>query len=123
MRVHEPFAKGSSLAVSGVAGPGGGTPQPTVRRTEFVDEKPPEGAKVTASFGTRIADASAAGGGGTMGGGFGTPLPAAAAQLPVGSHQHVSDFKARKVFTPQDLSFVNTASPNARSGKNSQSAT
>lgn len=48
---------------SGERGSSGGTLQPTVRRSEFVDEKPPEGAKVTASFGTRIADASAAGGG------------------------------------------------------------
>ncbi len=54
----------------GRGGPGGGrgpggttTVAPTpVRRTEFVDERPPEGAKVSASFGTRVADASAADG-------------------------------------------------------------
>ncbi|MCX7406882.1 MAG: hypothetical protein NTZ32_02260 [Planctomycetales bacterium] len=33
-----------------------------VRRTEFVEEKPPEGAKVSASFGTRVATASTADG-------------------------------------------------------------
>jgi type II secretory pathway component GspD/PulD (secretin) len=49
-------------------GPGGSrdavspTPKPAPRRTDFVDEKPPEGATVTATFGPRVADASAGGG-------------------------------------------------------------
>ena len=48
----------------GNRGPGGSptvVPAP-VRRTEFVEEKPPEGAKVSASFGTRIAVAATADG-------------------------------------------------------------
>ena len=49
---------------SSVRGPSGApTVAPTpVRRTEFVEEKPPEGAKVSASFGTRVATATAADG-------------------------------------------------------------
>ena len=53
---------GGERAPGGDRGPGGAATPPVTRRTEFVDEKPPEGAKVTATFGTRIADASAAGG-------------------------------------------------------------
>ena len=53
---------GGERGPGGDRGPGSAAPQPAPRRTDFVNEKPPEGAKVTASFGARVADASAAGG-------------------------------------------------------------
>ena len=61
-REAERGGPGRERGPGGERGPGSSTPPSTPRRTDFVDEKPPEGAKVTASFGTRVADASAVGG-------------------------------------------------------------
>ena len=52
---------GGERGPGGDRGPAVAAPQPAPRRTDFVDEKPPEGAKVMASFGARVADASTAG--------------------------------------------------------------